>query len=134
MNRMDVGVLTALASVVLLAALGGPALAEEELCGPYHDRVCPESEVPNGDPNAGSDDPSSDPNDDPEAEQEAPDEVEGVLIEDDEAAVPQASSVMGEMLARTGVDAWIIALLGSLLIVAGAGVLVFHRRTSEPGG
>lgn len=107
-------------SVLLLGGLIVPAVAEEsdELCGPYTDETCPEPEDEGGEVAVPGDD-------DTEVGGEI---VTETMVDDDGPAASDESRVLGTTLARTGIEAWMLSLLGLFLVGGGIAVLAARRH------
>jgi len=131
------GALTVTAmSVLLFGGLIAPAVAQssDELCGPYTGDECPEPQDDNGESDDTRGDSAFPDEDDSEIEGELIDETEDsdaeeVVADDDgAAAASDESQVLGTTLARTGIEAWMLSLIGLLLLGGGVAVLAGRRR------
>ena len=107
------GMSVAAAASLLMVGGMAPALAQDaEVCGPYTSIACDE-----------------DPEEQPEVLDDA---LEGTPEAGDEvAAVADDTSVLGVALARTGMDAWLLALVGALAIGVGVVALRMRRGTTD---
>ena len=124
------GMSVAAAASLLMVGGMAPALAQEaEVCGPYTSVACDDPEAPQK-PEVLDD--ALDPPDAPEEQPEVLDEALELTPEagDEVVAVADDTSVLGIVLARTGVDAWLLALVGALAV--GAGVVALRMRHGTP--
>ena len=123
------------AAATSLLIVGGmvPALAQSsEVCGPYTDAACDEPDAPEEpevlDETLKQPEAPGDP-DQPEVLEEAPE----LTPEAGDTAVSgeDETSVLGIVLARTGVDAWVLALAGALAVGVGVVALRMRRGTTD---
>ena len=131
-------------SVLLLGGLIAPAIAQtsDEPCGPYTGVACPDPQDPNGEAALPDEEPSEvegeliEADESPEAEPVVTDEAvaDGDVIDEEGIAAPGEPRVLGAVLARTGVEAWMLSLVGVLLIGGGIAMLTVRRHRSSIDG